>query len=61
LAQDTRVKKFNIGTELRQEFGRSLRAHLDAYPADFDRLKILSGTIEPMRKIAAKIIRDLGP
>ena len=61
LAQDTRVKKFNIGTELRQEFGRSLRAHLDAHPAEFDRLKILSGTIEPMRKLAAKIIRDLGP
>jgi len=61
LAQDTRVKKFNIGTELRQEFGRSLRAHLDAHPTEFDRLKILNGTIEPVRKLAAKIIRDLGP
>ena len=61
LSKETRVKKFNIGTELRQEFGRSLRAHLEAHPREFDRLKILTGTIEPMRILAEKIIRDLGP
>jgi fructose-bisphosphate aldolase class II len=61
LSKETRVKKFNIGTELRQEFGRSLRAHLAAHPTEFDRIKILTGTVAPMRHLAAKIIRDLGP
>lgn len=61
LSKETRVKKFNIGTELRQEFGRSLRHHLDQNPKEFDRIKILSGTIEPMKRMAIKIIRELGP
>ena len=61
LAKETRIKKFNIGTELRQEFGRSLRAHLETHPAEFDWLKIFAGTVAPTRQLAEKIIRDLGP
>lgn len=61
LAKATRVKKFNIGTELRQTFARSLRDFLQKNPAEFDRLKILSSTVEPMRQLAVKIIRELGP
>lgn len=61
LATDHRVKKFNIGTECRQEFGRSLRSFLDQNPQEFDRLKILSATIAPMRDLAVQIINNLAP
>lgn len=61
LALETRVKKFNIGTEFRQEFGRALRAVLASHPHEFDRLKILSATIEPLRDLAVKTIRNLAP
>jgi fructose-bisphosphate aldolase class II len=60
LARETRIKKFNIGTELRQAFGSSLRDYLDRHPAEFDRLKILSATIEPMRDVAVRIMRNIG-
>jgi len=61
LATEHRVKKFNIGTEFRQEFGRSLRGFLADHPAEFDRLKILSATIAPMRDLAVQVINNLAP
>lgn len=61
LARETRVKKFNIGTEFRQEFGRSLRGFLAAHPDEFDRLKILSSTVAPLRDLAVNTIRNLVP
>ncbi len=59
LAFETRVCKFNLGTELRQVFGKSLRQKLDADPEEFDRLKILKPTMAPMRETAAAIMRSL--
>ena len=53
LARDTRVKKFNIGTELRMAFGRALRKSLTDHPQSFDRLQLLGATIEPL-KVEAK-------
>ena len=61
LARRTRVKKFNIGTELRMIFGQSLRHAIQAKPESFDRLELLSSTIAPMRQAAKSIMQELGP
>jgi len=60
LARETAVAKFNIGTELRQVFGASLRQKLAAEPGVYDRLAILSACREPLREAARLILRDLG-
>lgn len=61
LARETRVKKFNIGTELRQVFGQALRQSIADQPASFDRIELLSPTIMALRHAAAKVIRNIGP
>lgn len=61
LALDTKVAKFNIGTELRQTFGRTLRRVLNEDPNIFDRNAILNETIGPMSYATATILRDLLP
>lgn len=60
LATTSRVKKFNIGTELRMSFGVSLRASLASQPNEFDRIKILAPTISTSRLAAGAIINELG-
>jgi fructose-bisphosphate aldolase, class II len=60
LAFEHRIKKFNIGTELRIAFGNSLRATLNAQPNEFDRVKILSATMPAMRAAAKVVIEELG-
>jgi fructose-bisphosphate aldolase, class II len=60
IARDTAVCKFNIGTELRQTFGRSLRQVLAADPALFDRNLILSATRPALTAAAATAILALG-
>ncbi len=52
LAQNSRVKKFNIGTELRMAFGAALRDTLHQNPNEFDRNRILQATM-PASKAAA--------
>ena len=59
LARDTRVKKFNIGTELRMVFGSALRKSLDEQPLAFDRNLLLKPTITPMKQAAMAILREL--
>jgi fructose-bisphosphate aldolase, class II len=59
IASETRVAKFNIGTELRMSFGRSLREVMGANPEAFDRLELLGATIPAIRSTAAGIIRNL--
>ena len=53
LARETRIKKFNIGTELRVAFGAALRASVIDHPNEFDRNLLLGNTI-PALKTAAK-------
>ena len=60
LARETRVKKFNIGTELRMAFGAALRQSIAAEADAFDRNSLLGPTIPALRKAAAAIIRELG-
>jgi fructose-bisphosphate aldolase class II len=55
LARETRVKKFNIGTELRMVFGQALRKSVADHPDGFDRIDILKATI-PAMKAEAKIV-----
>jgi fructose-bisphosphate aldolase, class II len=59
LARETRVAKFNIGTELRMAFARSLRDVLGAKPQAFDRLEVLGATIPAIQLAAATVIRNL--
>jgi fructose-bisphosphate aldolase, class II len=59
LARETRVKKFNIGTELRMAFGKALRQSLAEQPHEFDRIKLLKPTIKTMQAAASQIIRQL--
>ena len=61
LASTSNVCKFNMGTELRQVFGQSLRKTLAQFPNEFDRIKILHTTEAPLCAEAQKIIRELGP
>ena len=56
----TRVTKFNIGTVLRQAFGRSLRETLGRHPERFDRLEIMGEVMPGVRHTAAHMIRLLG-
>jgi fructose-bisphosphate aldolase class II len=59
LGRDSRVKKFNIGTELRQAFGAALRKSLAGKPDAFDRIELLGDTISPVRAATTKILREL--
>ena len=61
LARETRVKKFNIGTELRQAFGQALRKSIAEHPASFDRIELQSPTIAALRQLTCDVIRNLGP
>lgn len=59
LATQHRVKKFNIGTELRMAFGESLRATLAENPREFDRIKLLATTAPASRNAARQVIEEL--
>ena len=61
LAAESSICKFNIGTELRQVFGASLRASLADAPDRFDRIAILSALHNPLCAAARRVIRDLRP
>ena len=54
------VCKFNIGTCLRQRFGKTLRHTLAADPDVFDRLTIMKTIIPEVSNEANKMIRLLG-
>ena len=56
----TRVSKFNIGTTMRQTFGRSLRASLQANPTGFDRLTLMKPVVEALEREALQTFALLG-
>ena len=61
LARAGLVAKFNIGTQMRQTFGRSLRAVLAREPDTFDRIAILHAVGVELEDEARRVIRDLAP
>jgi fructose-bisphosphate aldolase class II len=56
----TRIAKFNIGTVLRQAFGRGLRETLARYPDRYDRLEIMRDAMPTVSREAMRMIRLLG-
>jgi len=58
LAQDFGVRKFNVGTELRQAFGTGLRATLAQQPDIFDRLTILKSAASHVRSAAEGVLKE---
>jgi fructose-bisphosphate aldolase class II len=60
LARSTAICKFNIGTELRQQFGVALRQTLTDDPDKFDRIAILGSVMPSMQKAAMDIIAEFG-
>ena len=61
LAAGSNICKFNIGTELRQTFGKALRTALDSDPNAFDRIEILKQTHDPLVEKTRSILRNLKP
>ena len=61
LAGNSNICKFNIGTELRQTFGKALRTALDSDPNAFDRIEILNQTHDPLVTATRRILRNLKP
>ncbi|WP_113156632.1 class II fructose-bisphosphate aldolase [Nitratireductor sp. OM-1] len=61
IALQTRVAKFNIGTELRLAFGYALREKLASDPDVFDRNAILGSLIEPIAEKTVPILANLLP
>lgn len=59
LAHQSRVKKFNIGTELRMAFGKALRQTIADQPNQFDRIALLASTVPDMRQAAVRVMRNL--
>ena len=59
LARETRVAKFNIGTELRMAFGAALRKSVADKPDVFDRIGLLTPTIEPVKQATIEVIDAL--
>jgi len=57
LARGSRIAKFNIGTELRMEFGRALRAAVARDPDRFDRVAILSELHDPLVAATREVLR----
>jgi fructose-bisphosphate aldolase class II len=55
----TPIAKINIGTELRQAFGASLRKVLAENPDQFDRVEIMSRTEATLRGAACAVLRQL--
>ena len=58
LARESRVSKFNIGTELRMEFGKALRKSLLDQPDVFDRIALLNPTIAAMRSATIDLLKS---
>lgn len=59
IVAETAVRKFNIGTELRQVWGDALRKAVLRDPARYDRIAILSETVAPLTEAARGVIRGL--
>ena len=57
LARQSRVKKFNVGTELRMAFCLALRRALADQPDEFDRIRLLAATM-PASRLAAKLVME---
>lgn len=60
LAAESRICKFNIGTELRMAFGQALRTAVTTDESRFDRVQILRETANPVRAAATRVLTAFG-
>ncbi len=60
LAAESRICKFNIGTELRMAFGAALREAVNRDPERYDRVAILKDTHDAVFEAARVAIRSVG-
>ena len=60
LAARSAICKFNIGTELRQIFGKAIRAELEHRPDLFDRIAILKAAEPEIETAARAVFQALG-
>ena len=58
LALQHRVRKLNVGTELRQRFGGEIRAALTADPELFDRTAIITRAAPGLQALATELLRQ---
>jgi fructose-bisphosphate aldolase class II len=56
LSRNSKICKFNIGTELRMTFGEALRKSVVSHPDQFDRVEILRKTHEPLVQATRKVL-----
>jgi len=59
LARESSVSKFNIGTELRMAFGNALRKSLTENRDSFDRIRLLSPTVDAVKSATIEVISAL--
>ena len=59
LSRGSNICKFNVGTEVRVAFGRTLRKVLAERPEEFDRVAILGAVIPDLREAARGVLRSL--
>jgi len=59
LARNSKICKFNIGTELRMAFGDALREAVNRDPDRFDRVQILKETHDPVMAATRQVLRAL--
>jgi fructose-bisphosphate aldolase, class II len=59
LAREHRVRKFNVGTELRMAFGAALRDVLARDDAVFDRVEIFNRAMPDVKDVAINVFREL--
>ncbi|GHA45096.1 fructose-bisphosphate aldolase [Amylibacter ulvae] len=57
LARNSRICKFNIGTQLRMAFGHALRTAVNADPDRFDRVQILKETHDPLVAATREVLQ----
>ena len=57
LSQNSKICKFNIGTELRSSFGDALRVAVNADSERFDRVQILKDTHKPLVEKTRSVLR----
>ena len=53
------VKKFNIGTELRRAFGKSIRNTLKKNIDEYDRLKIFQAVEKDLQAVATVLLTEI--
>ena len=61
LSQNSKICKFNIGTELRSSFGHSLREAVNKDLNRFDRIQILKDTHLPLVEKTRDVLKALKP